>query len=193
MNINRIILILLWFLFIANVSESLFAPVLAIYITGTILGATIATVGFSVAIYSVVKSVAQLVFAKRLDRQSGERDDFRLLVAGSFIGIIYPFALVYITTVSQLYFLAALSGIGGAALMAAYYSIFAHHIDRDKQGFEWSLYSVWGLTVSAAIGAAVGGLAVEKFGFVTTFFIAGSLQILAATLILFLYPRLRTT
>ncbi len=190
MNINRIILILLWFLFVINVSESLFAPILAVFVTDHIFGATVATVGFSVAIYSVIKSVAQLFFAKRLDRRRGERDDFYFLFVGSLIGAFYAFALAFVSTVTQLYLLSALSGVGGAALMAAYYSLFSHHTDSGKEGFEWSLYSVWGLTISTAIGAAIGGLAIERFGFVSTFITAGFINIFATLLLLFLYPRL---
>lgn len=192
MNINRAISILLWFLFVVNMSESLFAPILAVYITGNIVGATIATIGFSVAIYAIVKSIIQLVLAKKLDRWRGERDDFYSLLAGSMIGAAYAFALAFITTVPELYFLSALNGIGGAALMAAYYSLFAHHADRDKEGFEWSLFSVVGLTISTAIGASLGGLAIEHFGFTNTFITAGCLQIFATLLILFLYPQLNT-
>jgi MFS family permease len=189
-NVNRIIFILLWFLFVANVSEALFAPILAVYITNSILGATIATIGFSVAIYSVTKSIAQLIFAKKLDHKRSEWSSFCFLVAGSIMGSAYAFALVFMSTVPQLYFLSALNGVGGAALMAAYYSIFAHHTDRSQEGFEWSLYSVFGLTISTAIGASVGGLAIEQYGFSNTFVAAGCLQIFATILIFFLYPNL---
>lgn len=64
--IGRAVKILLFFLFTINVAEGLFAPVLAVFITKNILGATLATVGFSVAIYSVAKSIAQLYLAKGL-------------------------------------------------------------------------------------------------------------------------------
>ncbi|OGZ09718.1 MAG: hypothetical protein A3D65_05320 [Candidatus Lloydbacteria bacterium RIFCSPHIGHO2_02_FULL_50_13] len=190
MKVNRVILTLLWFLFVINLSEGLFAPLLAIYVTNELAGATLASVGFAVAIYAVVKSVFQLVIAKKLDKWIGERDDFYALVAGSLIGVAYAFGLAVITNVNQFYWLASLSGVGGACLMAAYYSIFARHADHGKEGFEWSLFSVGGLTISAAIGAAIGGVAIEHFGFSPTFVATGLLNAVATMLLLFLYPKL---
>ena len=50
------------------------------------------------------------------------------------------------------------AGVGDACLMAAYYAIFSHHIDKNSEGFEWSLFNVGGLTIAMAIGGILGGL-----------------------------------
>jgi len=189
-GINKIIGFLLVFLFIINVSEGLFGPLLAVFIIKNIVGASLTTVGFSIAIYSIVKSIAQLPLARRIDNKAGEKDDFYIMLMGATIGIVSTFGYLFIKTPLNFYLLSALNGLGGACLMAAYYGIFSHHIDKNSQGFEWSLYSVGGLTVSAAVGAAIGGIYTDMFGFNTTFITAGILNVVATLILLFLYPYL---
>ena len=190
--VNRTIQILLAYLFVANISYSFFAPIFAVFITNTLEGATLATIGFAIAIYSVVKSIVQIPTSRILDKKAGELDDFYAMIAGSFLSIIYVFALLFMTKPWHLYGLEVLSGLSDGLIMAAYYSIFSNHIDRKAQAFEWSLLSVGGLTISVAIGSALGGLIAEHLGFYSFIIIAGTLNA-CATLILFLVrPYLKT-
>lgn len=190
-NINRTIQILLFFLFIVNVGEGLFSPILAVFITDFIPGATLKTIGFAVALYAITKSIIQVPLARRLDKQIGEKDDFYIMLAGAIISTIYTFGFLFIKFSSHFYLLSVIGGIGAACLTAAYYGIFARHVDKGLEGFEWSLFSTIGLTLSVAIGGAIGGVSTDVFGFKTTFLIAGSLNILATILLLFLYPYLK--
>jgi len=190
LTVNRVIQILLVFLFVVNLGEGLFAPLLAIFITDSIGGATFKTVGFAVALYAITKSIIQVPLARRIDKQIGERDDFYVLITGAVIGIVYAFGFIFIKLQWHLYLLSIISGVGGACLMAAYYGIFARHTDKGSEGFEWSLFSVGGLTISAAIGGAIGGVFADAFGFKVLFLTAGFLNIIATILLLFLYPYL---
>jgi len=189
-KVNRAMRILLGYLFMANGGASLFAPVMAIFITGYISGATIATAGFAIAIYSIAKSLIQIPTAKIIDRKKGEKDDFYVMMAGSSCGTIFIFGLIFVTEIWQLYVLEVFSGISDGLLMAAYYGIFSRHVDKDSQGFEWSLFSVLGITASTAIGGAAGGLLIQNFGFKNVFFVAGILCLIATALLFFLYSHL---
>jgi len=188
---NRAIQILLFFLFIVNVGEGLFSPILAVFITDFIFGATLKTVGFAVALYAITKSIIQVPLARRLDKQIGEKDDFYIMLAGAIISTIYTFGFLFIKFSSHFYLLSMIGGIGAACLLAAYYGTFARHVDKGLEGFEWGLFSAVGLTLSVAIGGAIGGVLTDVFGFKTTFLTAGSLNILATILLLFLYPYLK--
>lgn len=192
LTINRAIQLLISFLFIVNIGEGLFAPVFAVYVTSELQGASVQTVGFAVALFALVKSVVQVPLARWLDHRAGEDDDFYVILFGSCIGIAYSLGLIFIAHHWHLYVLAALNGVGAACLMAAYYAIFSHHIDRSSEGLEWSLMSVWGLTLSVAIGGAAGGMIAEYFGFDITFLIAALLHLLATGLLIVLYPQLQT-
>lgn len=189
-GVNKVIRFLLTFLFVVNVSEGLFGPLLAVFITENIVGASLATVGFAIAIYSIAKSVIQLPLARRIDSKIGEKDGFHVMIIGAIIGIIYTFGYLFIKTPLHFYILSAFGGVGGACLMAAYYGIFSHHVDKKSQGFEWSLFSVGGLTISTALGAAIGGVYTDMFGFSTTFITAGILNVVATIILLSLYPYL---
>ncbi|PJE64066.1 MAG: hypothetical protein COU90_04315 [Candidatus Ryanbacteria bacterium CG10_big_fil_rev_8_21_14_0_10_43_42] len=186
--INRAIQLLLAFLFIHNVSSRLFLPIIAVFITEMIGGATLTTVGFAVALYSIAKSIVQVPVARYTDTHDGEYDDFYIMLAGSLITAIYSFGFIIISTPLHLYLLSSFGGVGAALLMAGYYGIFARHVDKGSEGFEWSLFSVGGLTISTAIGGAIGGIFADMFGFSMLFMVSGSLAMVASLLLIFLRP-----
>lgn len=189
-TVNKAVQIMLFYLFFVVMAESLFTPIFAVFITGSIFGATLRTAGFALALYALAKSVVQVPLARYLDKQKGEKDDFYCLISGAVVAVIYPFGLVFVSEIWHLYFLEILAGVGTAALMAAYYSLFARHVDKGAEGFEWSLFSVGGLTVSSAIGAAVGGILADIFGFRLLFLINGIINFIVLFALLRLYPHL---
>jgi MFS family permease len=188
--VNRTIQILLIYLFIANLSASLFGPIFAVFITKSIAQASLRTVGFAISIYSITKLLVQIPLARFLDRRQGEKDEFYAMALGSLLGTAYMFGLVFTDQIWQLYALEIVSGIADASLMAAYYAVFSHHIDKRSQGFEWSLFSTIGLTISVACGGAIGGVLADRFGFQQIFLIAATINAMAVLLILLLRPYL---
>lgn len=191
LNLNRTVQILLLFLFVVNVSGGLFSPILAVFVTNFIFGATLKTVGFAVALYAITKSIIQVPLARRLDKKIGEKDDFYVMLIGAVISAVYVFGFIFIKSSLHLYILSIIGGAGAAFLLAAYYGIFARHVDKGLEGFEWSLYSSFGLTISVAIGGAIGGILADTFGFKIIFLAAGVLSVLATILLLFLYSHLK--
>lgn len=189
-TVNRAIQILLLYLFFVVTAESLFAPLLAVFITERVAGATLRTVGFALALYAIAKSAVQVPLARALDNKKGERDDYYTLLIGAGLSVLYPFLLIFISRPWHLYALEIMSGISAAALMAAYYSLFARHIDKGSEGFEWSLFSVGGLTISSAIGAAIGGVMADIFGFNTLFVTSGAINIIVFFILFSLSPLL---
>lgn len=189
-SINTVIKTLLLFIFTANVADSLFVPVLALFITDFIVGATFATVGFAAAWVSITKSLIQIPLSRYLDTQSGERDDFWALLGGATISTLASFLLLLVVYPWQLYAVNALFGIGSGFLMAAYYAVFAHHIDKGSEGFEWSLFSVVGLTISTAIGSAIGGMFADAFGLRPLILVVAIGNACASFLLIAIYPYL---
>lgn len=97
--INKAIQILLVFLFIINVGAYFFMPLLSVYATSHVAGATLATVGMTIVLYAIAKSVFQIPIAKMLDSRPGEKDDFIMLLLGLIIGTIYSFGFLFIDRV----------------------------------------------------------------------------------------------
>ncbi len=189
--INKTIQILLLFLFTINAGAALYMPIFAVFVTQHIIGATLATIGITTSLYSLTKSVFQIIIAKKLDSRAGEKDDFIMLMIGVIIGIVYSFAYLFIQHKWQLFTIEAFAGLGDACIMAAYYAIFSHHIDKGSQGFEWSLFSIGGITLSASIGGLLGGLIAEHYGFNIIFIAAGTLNIVGMFLLIALYPYIK--
>ncbi len=189
-KVNKAIQVMLLYLFFVVLSGGLFGPIFAIFITNSIGGATLKTIGFALALYGIAKSVIQIPAARFLDRHKGEKDDFYFLITGAIVAALYPFCLLFISKIWHIYVLEIFVGFGDAALMAAYYSLFARHVDKGSEGFEWSLFSVGGLTISSAIGGAVGGILGDIFGFHLLFFASGIINSIVFFVLLFLYPML---
>jgi MFS family permease len=187
-SVNRVIRILLLFIFTANVGEALFVPVFAIFVTDIVQGATFSTIGLAVAFSAVAKSVCQVPLARYLDKRRGEHDDFWAMIAGSLLATLASFSLLIISLPWHLYLVNVVVGISSAALMAAYYAVFAHHADKGSEGLEWSLFSVVGLTVSTALGAAIGGYIADLFGIRVLIVAVGMMNVAATFVLVSLYP-----
>lgn len=189
-TINRAVQVLLFYLFFVVTSTGLFIPIYAVFIKDFIPGASLSTVGFALAFYAVAKSLVQVPLARYLDKNRGEKDDFTALIIGAAAAVLYPFALLLVYKVWHLYLLEVMIGLGDAALMSAYYSIFARHVDKGAEGFEWSLFSVGTQTVSLAIGGAIGGVIADAFGFRALFLASGIINLFAVFILILLYPYL---
>ncbi|MDO8728876.1 MAG: MFS transporter [bacterium] len=182
--------ILLFYLFAINVAGGLFGPLYAVFVVKSIIGASLSTVGFALGLAALAKSIVQIPLARFLDKHLGEKDDFYALIIGAVISVAYPFLLIIVSKISHLYLLETMEGVGAAFLMAAYYSLFARHVDKNSEGFEWSLFSVGGLTISSAIGGALGGVLADTFGFTLLFLISGIINLIILFVLFALYPLL---
>jgi len=127
----------------------LIGPIFAIFVTKQIAGATIATVGFAATLNLLTKAILQMPVARYIDRHKGEKDDFKFMVAGSTLVSIVPFIYLFVTTPWHLYLAQIVLGIGGALANPGWYAIFTRHIDRGREGTEWTLENI-GVGLAAA-------------------------------------------
>ncbi len=172
-------------------AAALWTPLFSVFITQNIIGATLATVGIAGAIYSITRSFLQVLISRRLDAKVGEHDDFIALFSGIVVACFCSFSLLFVFHIWQLVIVQVLWGVADACTMAAYYSLFSHHIDRKVSSFEWSLFSVGGVTTAVAIGGLIGGFIATSFGFPIIFITAGSINILSFFFLIALYPQIR--
>ena len=186
-KVNNVILIIIFAHFIFTVAAGLTTPLFAVFVIQKIADASLVSIGILATIYWVGKGILQIPISLFLDKTDGERDDFYALIIGAAFGVLYPFALLGVSQVWHLYLLEIFAGAGTAALMAAYYSLFARHVDKGAEGFEWSLFSVGGLTISSAIGAAIGGVVADAFGFKILFLASGIINLAVVFSLFYLY------
>jgi MFS family permease len=164
----------------------LIGPIFAIFITQQISGATVATAGFAATINLLIRAALQMPIARYIDKHKGEKDDFFLMVFGSLLVSIVPFLYLFIKTPIHLYLVQVVLGIGGSFANPGWYAIFTRHIDKEKEGTEWTLENV-GVALAAAIAAAVGGIIAKQFGFQVLFMFVGILSFVGLVIQISLY------
>lgn len=179
MKINHVVRTMIISDFYLNAGLSLYGPIFAIFITQQIHGGDVRVIGFGAAITQAVKCIFEIPIARYLDKNHGEYDDFIALILGDFIFATIPFLWIMASSVSHVYLIQALGGLGLALIVPPWNAIFTRHIDKSQESTEWSFESV-GIGIAAGGAAAIGGIIAEKFGFRTVFLIGGFLAILGA-------------
>lgn len=189
-KVNLIIKILIVSDFLIWSSYQLLAPFFAIFITEKIPNGTIEVVGIASAIYLVTKSIFEIPVGMYIDRSKSEIDDLFVSILGTALTAATYFSYIFIDSVSQLYILQALLGLGAAIAFPGWYSIFTHHIDKGKEAFEWSLYDVL-LGIGMAASAVVGGFLADAYGFEVLFLIVGLFTVVGAILLFAVRKKIR--
>lgn len=179
MKINHAIKTLVLSDFFINAGFSVFAPVFAVFVTKQIQGGSLEVVGFAASIFQIFKSCLQIPIARYLDINHGEYDDFYSMVLGTALIVLVPFAYLFASTITHIYLIQAMYGIGAAFAIPPWYAIFTRHIDKMQENVEWSMDSI-AIGIGAAVSAAAGGVLAQKFGFQFVFLLGGMLAIMGA-------------
>ena len=190
-KISQVILIIIIAEFILTTAWGFLAPLTAVFITQQIVGGTVAVVGFALTTYWVVKSVLQLFVARYIDKNHGEIDDFYFFLAGGFMNAIVVSLYYFATEVWHIYALHFLLAVADAMLVPPFYAIFTRHVDKGKEGFEWSLYSSFSLGAGTALGSAVGGILATVVGFRLVFLFTSFLTLIFTVILLLMRPYIK--
>ncbi|OGN27660.1 MAG: hypothetical protein A2941_01575 [Candidatus Yanofskybacteria bacterium RIFCSPLOWO2_01_FULL_49_17] len=190
MKVNSVIRYLVIGDFFVNAGFSVFAPILAVFITRQIAGGTIATVGFAAAIVQIMKVIVELPVSKILDKNHGEYDDFVSLIFGSTLIALVPFMYLMASETLHLYLIAAIYGTGIGFVVPPWYAIFSRHLDKFQESFEWSLDSI-SIGIAGAAAAAIGGVLAEKFGFNFVFVAGGIFAVFGGAMQLKIFSHIR--
>lgn len=167
---------------IVMLATTMLGPIYALFVDeigGTLLDASLAG-----AIFALAAGITSIVSGKITDRI--KEKEF-IVIIGYLIIAAGFFLMTQVRTMSFLFTIQVLIGLGTALYMPAYDTLFAQHTNKKRAGRQWG---AWESTYyfTAAIGATVGGLVVTQFGFQTMFVIMGILCVGSALYIYFL-PR----
>lgn len=183
LDVNRVVSFLTISDFFILSGWGLVSPIFAVFVTGQVKGAGVEVVGLASTIYLLLKSGLQVPLANIIDKIRGEHDDFLVMMVGTVIMSIVPLLYIVVRSVPQLFLVQAIYGISGALCYPAWMALFTRHIDKGKEGWEWSLYYTT-IDLSGAAAAAVGGYLAKNLGFnwlfvlVSVFGFAGCLMLL---------------
>lgn len=187
-KLNQVILVIVMAYFVLTAAAGFLPPIYALFITTQIAGATVASVGLAITIYWITKSVLQLFVARFIDRNRGEIDDFYFMIAGGLLNAVFITLYYFASHITHIYLLQFFIGAADAMVIPPFYAIFTRHIDKGKEGFEWSLFSSFSVGAGAALGALLGGVLGAVVGFRAVFPMVGILTFVATIMLIFLKP-----
>ncbi len=185
-SINKIVFFLIKADFFFFSALGLVAPIFAVFLTENLRDGNIEVAGFAVAIYWITKSIFEIPIAKFLDKHRGEKDDLLFLVVGYFVVGLIHFGYTQATLSWHIYILEVLYAIAMAIATPGWSAIFTRHIDKGKEGFEWSVEHV-AYSIGVGVTGALSGILVSKYGFNAVFIIAGIVAIIGSLIPLFVY------
>lgn len=188
---SRVIRFLILSDFFVFSATGLLSPIFAVFVTNQIIGGDLKVVGISSTIYLVFRAFFQLGFAKWIDKKPSEKYDFALFIVGAFVVSLTPLGYIFAKLPIHVYVLEALNGLGFSMTLPAWYAIFTRHIDKGKEGFEWSTSDTT-IALGQAVAATIGGLLADKYGFNLVFIFTAVLSMMGAVFFIFIYRDLKS-
>jgi len=186
---NKIVKILITSDFFLNLGWGLLSPVFALFILQEITiddpfrAAEVA--GLSALFYWISKSFFEIPIGYLLDKKHGEKDDFWFMVVGTLITSLVPIGYLFSTAPWHIYLWQVVHAIGMAMSLPSWLAIFTRHIDKGKEGFEWSLETT-SIGLGAGIAGGLGGIISSYVGFNTLFILVSLLNFISAICLLFI-------
>ena len=190
LKMNPVVKIFIFADFLFFMAVQFLQPLFALFIVGRIPGANELTVAVATTVHLLMRVLPEIPIGVWLDRTKSQRDDHLTLVVGTIlVAMVYLF-YPPIQTEGQLYLVHGLAGFASALIYPSWRSIFTRYIDKQRVAFEWSIYDV--LTgVGMALGSALGGLLVVKYGFNALFYSVSVLSLISAGMILSVRKQIR--
>ncbi len=157
-------------------------PIFAVFLTDSITGMTLTSVGVASSIFLVSKSVVQLPFARHVDTHN-DANDLAWLLRATTVVMLVPLLYIVAENVYHIYFIQFLYGIGSGIAYATWLGLWSLHLDRGKESFEWSMHSTL-TSIGTAIAATMGAVIAEAYGFNALFMTVSALSFCGVVLLL---------
>ena len=131
-SVNRVIRVLIASDFLLQSGWGLIGPIFAIFLTQQIQGGNLKMVGLVAASYWITKSLVQPFIAHQLDKNHGEIDDFKFLVAGMYVANLIPLGYIFASQPWHIFALEFIRGLAMACVVPTWSGIFTRHIDKGR-------------------------------------------------------------
>jgi len=179
---NKVLKILLLSDLLIIAGFGLISPIFAIFLKDNIVGGTILAVGIAQAIYLLTKAVLQIFVSKYTDKEKGNKRELTTLVIGSLIFTIVPILYIFSTNIWHIYLAQLVSGIGAALAYPGWMTLFTRFTDKNKEGYEWSVYDT-AISLGSAATAAIGAYIAEMLSFNALFIIVAIISLIGTILL----------
>lgn len=191
MKINQTIKLLMISDIFVITGFGLIDPIMAVFINDNIIGGSIFTAGLASAIFMITKGVIQLPFSKHVDSHD-DSDDLKWLIFGTILIAYVPFIYIFATTIYHVYIAQLLYGIGSGLAYPTWLGLWSTHLDKEKESFEWSLYST-AVAIGTSISATIGAGIAEYLGFKYTFIFVFIMSMIGCTILFTLRDKIIKT
>ncbi len=152
-------------------------PIFSIYVVDNVQNGTIQTAAAGYSMYLVSRVIFELISGRFL---TGSNDKKKLMftlagmlcITGAYMGFAFS------QTILPVFACYALAGLGLGIASPAKNSLFAMHLDKNKESTEWSIADAAAF-ICMALATALGGFIAMHYGFQMLFFIAALISLLA--------------
>lgn len=162
-------------------------PIFAIFAVTKIPGGSVEIAASAYSAHLIARVIAELAAAKYITR-ANDRKKFLTSSVGIAIISVSFLGFAFTDHVLLLYVYYAVSGIGIGIATPAKNSLFAMHLDKNKEAAEWGIYDAATFT-GTALASTAGGFIAQKYGFQFLFFIATFINLLGVIPYLLFTPK----
>ena len=162
---------------------AMFSPFYAVFVRN--LGANMAVVGFSWAIYPIVAGVLIFLFSQWEMRV---KEQELLLAVGYFIRGLVFLSYAFMGSITQLIFTQVLWGVGSALGVPAFDATYGAHTSREGSIAEWGQWEGMAY-IATGVAALVSGLFIQWTGGYFWLFCLMSLSSIGLGIYIWLLPR----
>lgn len=164
--------------FISVFAWSLFAPLLALYVTD--VGGSISQAGYILGFYGVLAGLITVAFGRIEDKSV--HFFHHLHIAGSLILSIGSFSYILANDVLGVVLSQAIFAVGFGLLSPAFRKLYGKLQDHGKEATEWG-WLEGGDYIMIGLAAIAGGALLQYLGSFNLFIIMGVLQLISTLLI----------
>jgi DHA1 family quinolone resistance protein-like MFS transporter len=150
-------------------------PILAIFVKEGFSGGSVFAAATASTLFILVKSLVQLPFSLRIDAYN-DVQRARWLFLGTAMVAVVPIIYIFASSIVHIYIAQIIHGAASGLAYSAWLGIWSTHLDKNKESFEWSLYSTL-VGFGTAVAAMIGGVVAQYIGFRWTFVLVGVLSL----------------
>ncbi|MCP4522688.1 MAG: MFS transporter [Candidatus Gracilibacteria bacterium] len=155
------------------VSGAMIGPIYALFVKD--IGGDLMDASFAGGLFALTAGIITFFSGKYTDALKNQ--SLVLFFGYITIGIGF-FLYLIVDSILMLFAVQIIIGIGEAIYSPAFDALYSKHLHKKQSGYEWGIWeSVNYFTI--AIGAFVGGIVVNYFGFQVIFILMGALSIIS--------------
>ncbi len=152
-------------------------PIFSVFIVTNIDGGTIQTAAAGYSIYLITRVMVEIISGRFLQKSNDKKKLIISLIGMSFLSVAY-LGFAVSQNISMVFLFYSMLGLGLGIAAPAKNSLFAIHLDKNKESTEWSIMDAV-CFICMALATALGGFVAVAYGFPTLFIIASIVNLLA--------------